>query len=77
MIHFLHVYQDVERQFATASAHKLKHAVCAHDSIWEPKSYGEDFRVYCVIMNWATQSHKGTKNVCKFRDGFLIENLAV
>lgn len=29
VLHFLHVYQDVESQFATASAHKLKHAVCA------------------------------------------------
>lgn len=28
MFRFLHVYQNVEHQFATASAHKLKHAVC-------------------------------------------------
>lgn len=29
VFHFLHVYQNVEHQFATASAHTLKHAVCA------------------------------------------------
>lgn len=37
MLHFFHVYQDVEHQVATASAHKLKCAVCAQWQYWEVK----------------------------------------